>query len=286
MTDKMRNILLFRANAARAGAVTGCALPMKDALGKQANQENFRKLLIAASGAFKANMHLGVAILFLASCSTPTLVEVARRGRVAQSGRDVKDDVTVPYHITDRDVLNFTDEVKRKLANRSNFHMGVRYGSATTQATLGALAGAAETAGWAASVASGFGMGATYVFGLGQIFDSKAHAQAYEQAFTGIQSAESKYYFYQVGMKFKESPPNSGKYVVDYSNVAEATANASNIPRSDLLTPDGQTLYYRVIKILKVLEDVLANKIPDLQDLKDAKGDTSQTTTATSPTKQ
>jgi hypothetical protein len=50
-------------------------------------------------------------------------------------------------------------------------------------------------------------------------------------------------------------------------------------PPSDCLTPHGQTLCYRVIKTLKVLEDVLANKIPDLQDLKDAKGDTSPITT-------
>jgi len=227
-----------------------------------------------------------VGLSMLSSCSTPTLVEVARRGR-APRGSDVKDDVTAPYKITDRDVLNFTDEVKRKLANRSNVHMGIRYGSSTTQATLGALAGAAATAGWSASVASGLGMGATYIFGLGQIFDSKAHAQAYEQAFTAIQSAESKYYFYRVGLKFTETPPNSGKFVVDYhhADTPEAQASAGDIPPSDRLTPDGQTLYYRVIKILKVLEDVLANKIPDLQDLKDAKGDTSQTTTATAPVK-
>ena len=223
----------------------------------------------------------------VSGCSTPTLVEVARRGQTVDRGRDVKDDVTAPYHITDRDVLNFTDEVKRKLANRSNVHMGVRYGSATTQATLGALAGAAETAGWSVSVASGLGMGATYIFGLGQIFDSKAHAQAYEQAFTAIQSAESRYYFYRVGLRFKESSSKPGKFVVDEShvNTQEAQVNARNIPPPDQLTPDGQTLYYRVIKILKVLEDVLANKIPDLQDLKDAKGDTSQTTTATAAAK-
>ena len=183
------------------------------------------------------------------------------------------------YHTTDRDVLNFTDEVKRKLANRSKFHMGVRYGSASTQATLGALAGAAETIGWSASVASGLGIGATYVFGMGQIFDSKAHAQAYEQAFTAIESAESNYYFHQVGLTFKESSSKPGKYVVDNSHTAEAEANASNIPRSDRLTRDGQTLYYRVIKTLKVLNDVLADKIPNLQDLKDAQGDTSPTTT-------
>src|SRR5207302_1841067 len=85
---------------------------------------------------------------FLSGCSTPTLVQIARR-RLAtdenrQSSRNVKDDVRVIYHVADVDVLNFTDEVKRKLANRSSFHMGVQYGSAGTQATLGALAGAAE----------------------------------------------------------------------------------------------------------------------------------------------
>src|SRR5262249_8499791 len=101
-----------------------------------------------------------------------------------------------------RDVLNLTDEVKRKLANRRNVHMGIRYGSTTAQATLGALAGAAATADWSASVAGWLGMGATYIFGLGQIFDSKAHAQAYEQAFTAIQNAESNYYFHRVGLAF------------------------------------------------------------------------------------
>jgi hypothetical protein len=230
-----------------------------------------------------------IGLSIVSSCSTPTLAEVARRGQAASSGRgrDVKDDVTVMYHITHRDVLNFTDDVKRKLANRSNVHRGIRHGSSTTQATLGALAGAAETAGWSASVASGLGMGATYIFGLGQIFDSKAHAQAYEQAFTAIQSAEAVYYFYRLGLRFKESPEKSGKFVVDDSriNTPEAKANARDIPPSDCLTPDGQRLYYRVVKTLKVLNDVLADKIPNLQDLKDAQGDTSPTTTTSAVAK-
>jgi hypothetical protein len=171
----------------------------------------------------------------VSSCSTPTLAEVAGRGQAARSGRDVKDDVTVMYHITDRDVLNFTDEIKRKLANRSNVHMGIRYGSTTAQAPLGALAGATATAGWSASVASGLGMGATYIFGLGQIFDSKAQAQAYEQAFTAIQNPESNYYFHRVGLAFKDSK----KSVIDYSGVDPACAkpDARNIPPSDRLTP-------------------------------------------------
>lgn len=172
----------------------------------------------------QAQLHTGalIGLLMLSSCSTPTLVEVARRGRAANSGRDVKDDVTAPYHIADRDVLNFTDEVKRKLANRSNVHRGICYGSATTQATLGVLAGAAETAGWSASVASGLGMSATYIFGLGQICDSKGHAQAYERAFIAIQSAEATYYFYRLGLRFKESTEKSGKFVVDEPRIKHA----------------------------------------------------------------
>jgi len=182
-----------------------------------------------------------------------------------------------------RDVLNLTDEVKRKLANRSDVQMSIRYVSTTAQATLGALAGAAATAGWSASVASGLEMGATYIFGLGQIFDSKAHAQAYEQAFSAIQNAESNCYFHRVALPFKDSK----KSVIDSSGVDPACAkpDARNIPPSDCLTPDGQTLYYPVIKTLQVPGDVLANKIPDLQDLKDAKADTSQTTTATASAK-
>ena len=236
---------------------------------------------------FVLRIPAAIGLSIVSSCSTPTLAEVARRGQAASSGRDVKDDVTVLYHITDPYVLNFTDEVKRKLANRSNVHRGIRYGSATTQATLGALAGAAETAGWSASVASGLGMGAIYIFGLGQIFDSKAHAQAYEQAFTAIQSAEATYYFYRLGLRFKESPEKSGKFVVDDSriNTPEAKANARDIPPSDRLTPDGRRLYYRVVKTLKVLNDVLADKIPNLQDLKDAQGDTSPTTTTSAVAK-
>jgi hypothetical protein len=227
------------------------------------------------------------AALFLTSCSTPTLVQVARRRQATpedrQASRSVKDDVRVKYTVTDLDVLNFTDEVKRKLANRSSFHMGVRYGSASTQAALGALAGAANIIGWGVTTASGLGLGATYIFGLGQIFDSKGHAQAYEQAFTAIQSAEAAFYFHQVGMRFIEQPAASGKFVVDSSLVTEPSAH--DIPRSDRLTPDGETLYYKCSKNLKVLNDVLAGKIPDLQDLKDAKGDTSTTTTSTAPIK-
>jgi hypothetical protein len=55
-----------------------------------------------------------IGLSIVSSCSTPTLAEVARRGQAARSGRDAKDDVTVMYHITDRDVLNFTDEGQKK----------------------------------------------------------------------------------------------------------------------------------------------------------------------------
>ncbi len=173
-----------------------------------------------------------VTALALFACSTPTLVEIARRGQAGATGTGVKDDVTVQYHVTDRDVLNFTDEVKRKLANRSTFHMSVRYGSATAQATLGALAGAAKVIGWGVSTASGLGLGATYIFGLGQIFDAKTHALAYEQAFTAIQSAEAAFYFHQTGMRFIEKPAGSGKFVVDY-----LTRDRSERPRYSTVGP-------------------------------------------------
>lgn len=222
----------------------------------------------------KAQLYSGalVGLLMVSSCSTPTLVEVARRRQATDNdraaGRNVRDDVRVKYSVTDWDVLNFTDEVKRKLANRSSFHMGVRYGSAGAQATLGALAGAAKTFGWGISAASGFGLGATYIFGMGQIFDAKSHAQAYEQSFTAIQAAEATYYFNQLGMGF-ETDKVTGKTIV----LKGDKNGRSDIPSQTNLTPDGETLYYRVSKILKVLDDTLASKIPDLQDLKDAKGD-------------
>ena len=38
----------------------------------------------------------------------------------------------------------------------------------------------------------------------------------------------------------------------------------------------GETLYYRVSKILKVLHDTLSGKIPDLQDLKGANGEVTE----------
>jgi hypothetical protein len=108
-------------------------------------------------------------ILLLFSCSTPSLVEIARRRQATADGEqrgNARDDVRVRYDITDWDVLNYTDEVKRKLANRANIHAGLRYGSATGQVSLAALAGAALTAGWGVATASGLGLGASYLFGL------------------------------------------------------------------------------------------------------------------------
>jgi hypothetical protein len=212
--------------------------------------------------------------LVLVACTTyPTLIQVAR---TRQNPSANKNDPNIDYKITDRDVLDYTDQVKTLLSSKFSHASLTRYGSSTTQATLGALAAAASTAGWAASTASGFGLGATYIFGLGQTIDAKAHAQAYEQAFTAIQSAESTYYFYQVGMAFKKDA--NGKVTVDSSGVTKSL-DSNNIPSPNKLTPDGETLYYRVSKILKVLDDALANKIPDLQDLKDAKGDSSGSST-------
>jgi hypothetical protein len=218
-----------------------------------------------------------VAALLLSACSTPTLVEIARRRQATdedrRAGYDVKDDVRIQYFVTDWDVLNFTDEVKRKLANRASLHIGFSYGTAGTNATLGALAGAAQTLGWGVATASGFGLGATYVFGMSQIFQSKGQAQAYEQSFTQIQAAEATFYFHQLGMSFD---PKTGK--VDPGN----PIGRSDIPSRTNLTPDGETLYYRASKILKVLNDTLAGKIPDLQDLKEANGESAGSSPAKS----
>jgi hypothetical protein len=123
------------------------------------------------------------------------------------------------------------------------------------------------------------GGGSGFIHGMGENIDAKGHAQAYETALTAVQKAEATFYFYQTGMKFLTDA--NGKKTVDY---ASAKPNP-NIPSSEELTADGQTLYYRVTKSLQVLEDALANKIPNLQDLKDAQGDTSATTTATAPAK-
>jgi hypothetical protein len=96
-------------------------------------------------------LFVSIGVLLLSACSTPTLVEIARRRQATaddvKSNANIKDDVRVKNSITDWDVLNFADEVKRKLANRSSFHQGAGYGSAATQATLGALADAARTVG-------------------------------------------------------------------------------------------------------------------------------------------
>jgi hypothetical protein len=122
------------------------------------------------------------------------------------------------------------------------------------------------------------GGGSSFIHGIGENIDAKGRAEAYETALASVQKAESTFYFYRTGMKFVTD--GTGKKTVDYLN---ATPNP-NIPSKTDLTADGQTLYYRVTKSLQVLEDALANKIPDLQDLKDAQGDTSATST-TAPAK-
>jgi hypothetical protein len=212
--------------------------------------------------------------LSLSACSTPTLVEVARTRNATLPGNN--GGVTARYHLADVDVLNFTDEVKKKLASHSSFHMAVRYGSAGTEATLGGLAAAAKVIGWGVSTASGLGLAATYIFGMGQIFDAKGHAQAYEQAFTAIQAAEATYYFQELGMGFKKV---DGRNVVDLSGAR----SRGDIPSELVLTPDGESLYYRVSKILKVLDDTLSSKIPDLQDLKEAHGESAGPASSAKP---
>lgn len=178
------------------------------------------------------------------------------------------DDMTATYKIADLDVVNYTNKVKGTLSKHFRADSAIRYGSSTAQVTLASLAGAAETAGWSVSTASGLGLGAGYIFSLGQIFNTKDKAQAYEQAFTAVQAAEATYYFHRLGMTFAT---DGGRTVVVSTN----PEGRSDVPSSTNLTPDGETLYYRVSKTLKVLNDTLASRIPDLQDLKDATGDTS-----------
>jgi len=213
-------------------------------------------------------------------CSVPTLVEVARRRQGSEangsSGQSVKDDVRVKYYVTDLDVLNFTDEVKRKLMNRANLHVGFAYGTSAAGLTLGSLSGAAKAIGWGVSTASGLGLGAAYMFAMGKLFDPGGKAQAYEQSFTAIQAAEANYYFRQLGMGFD---PKTGRLILGDE------AGRADIPSGEVLTPDGEILYYRVTKILKVLNDTLSSKIPDVQDLQDAQGQiTSPRPTPTPPT--
>jgi len=204
--------------------------------------------------------------MFLASCASyPTLQEVAA---MRQNNGKKNTDLTLEYKLADIDVVNYTDKVKESLARHFNGNSALRYGSATTQMTLATLAGAAKTAGWSVGTASGLGLAAGYVFSLGQVFNAKDKAQTYEQAFTAVQAAEATYYFHRLGMTFTTEN--------GHTIVVSANPNGRNdVPSSTNYTPDGETLYYRVGKILKVLDDALASKIPDLQDLKDAQGDTS-----------
>jgi hypothetical protein len=212
------------------------------------------------------SLSLLTVLVCVAGCvSYPTLVEIAR----TRQNPDKSKDLSAYYHITDRDVLDYTDRIKILLSSKLSSSSFTRYSSSTTQITLATLAGAAATAGWSVAAASGLGMGSAFISGLGQSIDAKGHAQAYEQALTAVQSAESTFYFRQVGLSFGTDA--SGRSVVVRSGVNNAASN--DIPSTTKLTPDGETLYYRVTKVLKVLDDVLASKIPDLQDLKDAKGD-------------
>ncbi len=214
-----------------------------------------------------------VAGLLLSACANnlPTLVEVAR---ARQNSPKEKEDLKADYAITDRDVLNYTNRIKLNLSHHFSAATAVRYGSSTGQTTLAALAGAASVAGWGVATASGLGQGSAFVAGLGQVFDAKGDAQAYETAFVDIQRAEANFYFFRVGGRFTTDA--NGKKHADFSR---ATPRAG-IPDAATLSVDGETLYYRVICVLKVLDDALARKIPDLQTLKDAKGDSSPTSTA------
>lgn len=207
--------------------------------------------------------------VLLASCASYPTIEQLSRARLY--GWSHSTDVTLAYRITDLDALNYADEIKRQLAKKFDSASVSTYGTSASAVTLSTLAGAASTAGWGAGTASGLGMAAGYVFNLGHIADTRSRAGAYEQAFTAIQAAEANFYFHQLGMSFK---PGKGKATV----VLPPNPNHKNhIPYSDRLTPDGETLYYRVGKTLKVLDDVLAAKIPNLDDLKEAHGEATGT---------
>jgi hypothetical protein len=205
----------------------------------------------------------------------PSVVQIARMR--ASGGTD--DLFTGNYHVTDRDVLDYTDNIKSLLSFKLTKNAGVRYGSSSLQVLLSSMISLVPAFGWSASAASIMGGGSSFLHGMGENIDAKGRAQAYDTALTAVQKAESTFYFYQTGMKFVTD--TAGKKTVDFSS---AQPNP-NIPSGAVLTADGQTLYYRVTKSLQVLEDALANKIPNLQDLKDAQGDTSATTTATAPAK-
>ena len=207
--------------------------------------------------------------LVLAGCAANTInLQTIARKR-ASLKMCCKENVCVEYHITDLDVLDYTDQVKASLARKGNIDSGVQYGATSTQVTLGALAGASTAFGWAASTASTLGIAGTYVFGLGQVFNAKDRSQAYETALSDIQKSESTYFFFRTGNHFEAV---NGKVVPKYVLKDD---QGGDVPPHDRLTKDGQTLYYRVTKAIAVLEAALANKIPNLQDLKDAKGDTS-----------
>ncbi len=216
-------------------------------------------------------------LLLLAGCASgiPTLVEVAQRRAVGPQG---KIDSAVNYAISDRDVLEYTNQAKIVLLRRFSGTSALRYGSSLTQTTLSALAGAASTAGWSVAAASGLGAGSTFVSGLGATFDVKTDAQAFEAAYTDIQRAEANFYFFELGGKFN-APDSAGKITADFSKAKPR----GNIPNQRKLTPNGEVLYYRVVSVLKVLDDVLAKKIPDLQTLKDAKGDMAPAATPPPP---
>lgn len=204
----------------------------------------------------------------------PSVVQIAR---MRASGGTL--DPFQNYHVTDRDVLDYTDNIKSLLSSKLTKHATVRQGSSGLQVLLSSLISLTNAFGWSASAASIMGGSSSFIHGIGGNIDSKGRAQAYEAALASVQKAESTYYFYQTGMKFKTD--KDGKKTVDYS---EQTPNP-NIPSGTELTADGQSLYYRVTKSLQVLENALANKIPDLQDLKDAQGDTSPTTASVAPAK-
>ena len=88
----------------------------------------------------------------------PSLVQIARMR--ANSGVD--DPFQTEYHITDRDVLDYTDHVKSLLSLKMNNNAAARYGSSIGQVLLSSLIALVPAFGWSASAGSVMGGGSGF----------------------------------------------------------------------------------------------------------------------------
>ena len=216
----------------------------------------------------------------------------------------------VAYKITDLDVLNYTHALELDYEKRFRRCRGLRLASGSGVVGLGALAGGAAGFGWGAHTASALTIGAASLFGLGHVFDEKGQAEAFETALVAVKRMEADYYFYALKRRFVTvktvkkhvettdkkaaapgtetastttgagaAPAKSGSNAaVSKEDVTYTVSNtyyrpSDDIPSHTVLTKDGETLYYRLTKIEKVLDDALQRRIPNLDDLKEANGE-------------